>query len=179
MVCNRCIEAVQEEFNNLNLNISKISLGHVLLASDIDSRQLNDLASRLEARGFEILKDKNSQLIEQIKNLVIDQIYSETNLNINYSDYLEKNIGKDYSGLSSLFSSVEGITIERFVILQKIERIKELLTYDELTLSEISYRLGYSSVQHLSSQFKKNTGMTPSEFKKTFPNNRKPIDHAV
>ncbi len=175
MVCNRCIEAVEKELSDLNIDFENVELGRVEIESITDD-QKNKLSDRLINRGFELLEDKTSKTIERIKTLIIQSIHNDNAMSSKYSDYLEKEIGKEYSSISSLFSSVEGITIERFIILQKIERIKELITYDQLSLSEISYKLGYSSVQHLSNQFKKNTGMTPSEFKKQHANLRKPID---
>ncbi len=170
MVCNRCIEAVKEEFHKLQIPVQEIRLGEVVLGESIDDHQKDQIKLCLKSRGFEVLEDKNGQLIEQVKSLIVNQIHhSKQPLSTNFSTYIEQEIGKDYHSLSSLFSSVEGITIERYVILQRIEKIKELLTYDELNLSQIAHRLGYSSVQHLSNQFKKNTGMTPSEFKKLQP----------
>ncbi|MDA0194036.1 MAG: AraC family transcriptional regulator [Bacteroidetes bacterium] len=177
MVCQRCIEAVEEEFNLAQIPIKSIQLGMVNLESEISDEQKSSIRDALKKRGFELLEQKNSQFIEQIKNLLLKQIlYQKEPLNVNYSTYLEQEIGKNYHSLSTLFSSVEGITIERFIILQKLERVKELLIYDELSLSKIAYKLNYSSVQHLSNQFKKSIGMTPSQFKKTQANMRKPLD---
>lgn len=167
MVCNRCIEAVWEEFEKSGFTVSKIRLGEVDVESPLDSEKKDQISKALIQRGFELLEDKNAQIIEGIKSLIVAQIHhAQGTLHTNYSTYLEREIGKDYNSLSSLFSSVEGVTIERYIILQKLEKIKELLVYDEFNLSQIANRLGYSSVQHLSNQFKKNTGMTPSEFKK-------------
>ena len=178
MVCNRCIEAVQEEFEKSGIAVSKIRLGEVDVVSPMDSEKKDQISKTLSQRGFELLEDKNGQIIESIKSLVVEQIHhADRALNTNYSTYLEREIGKDYSTLSGLFSSVEGVTIERYIILQKLEKIKELLIYDELNLSQIAHRLGYSSVQHLSNQFKKNTGMTPSAFKKLQNPNRKTLDN--
>ena len=177
MVCNRCIEAVREEFEKSGISVSKIRLGEVDVESQLDSEKKDQISKALSQRGFEVLEDKNGQIIESIKGLIVEQIHhTDQALNTNYSTYLEREIGKDYSTLSGLFSSVEGVTIERYIILQKLEKIKELLIYNELNLSQISRRLGYSSVQHLSSQFKKNTGMTPSEFKKLQTPKRQGLD---
>lgn len=178
MVCDRCIKVVGEELEKLGLEVLQVDLGKVKLEKEIQPEQLQSIKNLLLKNGFELIVGKNSQLIEQIKTLIIQLIHRDRSntLNINYSQYLAENIGKDYSYLSNLFSSVENITIEKYIILQKIERVKELLVYDEQTLSEIAYLLGYSSVQHLSSQFKKVTGLTPSHFKKIKNLKRKPLD---
>ncbi len=176
MVCDRCIEAVKEEFEQNGISVIKIKLGEVELESALDNTK-HQISQALSKRGFELLEDKNGQIIEGIKSLIVEQVhYKDQPLTTNYSTYLEREIGKDYSILSGLFSSIEGITIERYIILQKLEKIKELLIYDELNLSQIARQLGYSSVQHLSNQFKKNTGMTPSEFKKLQNPTRQGLD---
>ncbi len=132
----------------------------------------------LEAQGFELLEDKNAALIERVKTLIIEMIhYSDSPPKTKYSVYIAENVHHDRNHLSNLFSSVTGITIEKFIIAQKIERIKELLYYDELTLSEISFQLGYSSVAHLSNQFKKVTGMSPTEFKNLKNPQRNPLNN--
>lgn len=177
MVCNRCIQVVKEELSLLGIEVQDIQLGEVRLAQPISAHKLNEVREVFAKRGFEILEDSNSKLIEQIKTAIIDLVHNpEIVINQNVSDYLEELIGKDYSYLSNLFSSVENITIERYLILQKVEKIKELLVYDELTLSEISYKMNYSSVQYLSGQFRKVTGMSPSEFKKLTKKERLPLD---
>lgn len=178
MVCNRCIKVVKEELEKLELHIQHIELGRVEVSSELLPDKLQQLRKVLEENGFELVDDKKSQLIDRIKTLIIEKVhYSESSYDsMNSSDYLAKELGYDYSYLSKLFSSVEGITIEKFIINQKIEKVKELLVYGELTLNEISYQLGYSSVQHLSNQFKKVTGLTPSHFKKLKENKRKPLD---
>ena len=178
MVCPRCIKAVKEEFEKLNIPVSHIELGKVFTQAAPTEKQIPLLKKALEENGFELIDDKKSQLIAQIKALVIDKIHHSTEGSevVNSSDYIAGNIGYDYSYQSHLFSSVEGITIEKYIINQKIEKVKELLVYDELTLNEISYQLAYSSVQHLSNQFKKVTGLTPSQFKKLGGSKRKSLD---
>jgi len=177
MVCQRCVEAVQEEFNRANIPVKSIQLGEVTLQSEINDHQKLAISDSLQKRGFELLESRNSKYIEQIKSLLINAIhYPDKPIHVNYSTYLEKEIGKDYHSLSSLFSSVEGVTIERFIILQKLEKVKELIIDDELSLSQIANKLEYSSVQHLSNQFKKTILLTPSEFKKAQSNQRSPLD---
>lgn len=179
MVCQRCILAVKAEFEKLGLLPLHIALGEVSLAEDkLSDNQLAQLDQSLIALGFERIDDKKSRLIAQLKALVIQHIHQVdvVDLKVNWSDLLSEHLHYDYNYISGLFSSVEGITIEQYIIKQKIERAKELLVYDELTLSEIADKLGYSSVAHLSSQFKKNTGFTPSVFKKYHTSSRNPID---
>lgn len=177
MVCSRCIKVVSEELNRLGIGYNSVQLGEVELASPVSHELLEKLRSTLLENGFELIDDSRTKLIEEIKTLVIKSIYESSKPEeINYSDYLSKATGKPYTVLSSLFSSVENTTIEKFIISQKIERAKELLVYGELTLSEIAYRLGYSSSQHLSNQFKKITGFTPSYFKQLKEQKRRFID---
>lgn len=178
MVCNRCIKVVKDEFEKLNLEIEAIELGKVSISSQLNDSELSEIKNVLDKNGFELIDDKKSKIIDRIKTLVIEITHykKEVSASINISDFISKEIGYDYSYLSNLFSSVEGITIEKYIINQKIEKVKELLVYDELTLNEIAFQLGYSSVQHLSNQFKKITGLTPSHFKKLKENKRKPLD---
>jgi AraC-like DNA-binding protein len=179
MVCNRCIQVVNYELTSLGLKIKKISLGEVQLFNSIPPEVLEKLKTRLHLNGFELIEDKKAKLINQIKGIIINSIYNDGNKSadgLNYSELIEQKLKVDYHYLSSLFSSLESITIEHYIILQKIERVKELLKYGELTLSEIAYKLDYSSVQHLSAQFKKVTGFSASEFKKLTENFRKPLD---
>ena len=178
MVCNRCIKVVAEELTKLGMSIKKIELGMVEIASQPESVSIDKISEVLKKSGFELIDDKKSQLIGQIKTIVIEFIHynKEKAEHINFSDFLSKEVGYDYSYLSNLFSSVEGTTIEKYIINQKIEKVKELLVYDELSLNEIAYEIGYSSVQHLSNQFKKITGLSPSHFKKIKENWRKPLD---
>ena len=167
MVCPRCIDTVRGIFNDLKIEINSIQLGEVITPQVISKEQKEQLEKRLSERGFEVLEDNKSKLIGKIKSVVINTIhYSKEPLNINFSTLLAGQLHHDYSYLSRLFSSVEGITIEKFILSQKIEKVKELLFYDELSLSEIAFQMNYSSVAHLSSQFKKETGMTTTEFKK-------------
>lgn len=178
MVCNRCIKVVKDEFEKLDLKIETIELGKVCISSQLNEAKLSEIREMLDENGFELIDDKKSKLIDRIKTLVINMIHyqKEVSVSINSSDFISREIGYDYSYLSNLFSSVEGITIEKYIINQKIEKVKELLFYNELTLNEIAIQLGYSSVQHLSNQFKKITGFTPSHFKKLKENKRKPLD---
>ena len=178
MVCNRCIKVVNEELNKLGFKILSIELGRVEIKNKLDKSGIDIIRKMLTDNGFELIDDKKSKLIDNIKTNIIELIYhqKEKAEHVNISDFLSKEIGYDYSYLSNSFSSVEGITIEKYIINQKIEKVKELLVYDELSLNEISYQLGYSSVQHLSNQFKKITGLPPSHFKKVKENKRKPLD---
>ncbi len=178
MVCNRCIKVVKDEFVKLDLKIEEIELGKVSISKQLSDGEIEEVRKVLEENGFELIDDKKSQLIDNIKTLIIEKIHHANDVleSINSSEYIAREIGYDYSYLSNLFSSVEGVTIEKYIINQKIEKAKELLVYNELTLNEISYQLGYSSVQHLSTQFKKITGLTPSHFKKLKENKRKPLD---
>ncbi len=179
MVCPRCIRVVREELENLNVTITSIILGEVETSQTKAMLPLEKISEMLENNGFELIEDTKSKIIEDIKNEIIASIqqYEKVDLEtVNFSTLLSTKTGKDYNYLSSLFSNTEGITIEHYIILQKIEKAKEFLKYKELTLSQIAYRLGYSSVQHLSRQFKNVTGMTASQFKNTQSNLRKTID---
>ncbi len=178
MVCNRCIKVVNDEFEKLNLPIISIELGVVEVDNELSDMQLLEVKKVLQDNGFELIDDKKGQLIDSIKTLVIERIHHNENVEetVNSSDYLSSTLGYDYSYLSKLFSSVEGHTIEQYIIRQKIERAKELMVYNELSLKEIAWQLGYSSVQHLSNQFKKITGLTPSHFRQLKDNKRKPLD---
>lgn len=178
MVCNRCIRVIEEEFEKLGLEIKNISLGEVKIENQLTNDMIDKIRTVLSANGFELIEDRRTKTIEQIKILILDLIRDEEKIEgkINISDYLSYKMNADYHYLSTLFSSVENITIEHYFILQKIERAKELLKYGELTLSEIAFRLGYSSVAHLSAQFKKVTGMNANQFKSLTENTRKPLD---
>ncbi len=178
MVCNRCVKVVSDEIYELGFQIKDIELGKVELTTIPNEVELGAIKQVLLENGFELIDDKKSRIIEAIKTIVIELVHhnKENTEPINTSDFIAREIGMDYSYLSNLFSAVEGTTIEKFLILQKIEKVKELLVYNELSLNEISYMLGYSSVQHLSNQFKKITGLSPSHFKKIKDNKRKPLD---
>ncbi len=177
MVCNRCIMVVQNEFDKLGLKINNITLGEVTLDRELDDNRKNAIKSALESLGFELIDDKKSRLIEKIKTTIIDLVHNQDNeSNENLSDLLSKEVNQDYNYLSNLFSDIEGTTIEKYFIAQKIEKVKELLVYDELSLSEIAFCLNYSSVAYLSNQFKKVTGLTPSHFKQIKEDKRKPLD---
>lgn len=178
MVCNRCIKSVESIFRQAGLEPASIELGKVVLINDADEKQLQGIRKNLEAEGFDLLDNSKSKLVDDIRQLIINLVhYGELDeMNQNLSSYLSDKLHKDYNYLSNVFSSAENYTIEHFFILQKIERIKEWLVYDELTLSEMAFRLGYSSVAHLSSQFKKVTGFTPSQFKKLKDHHRNPLD---
>ena len=177
MVCNRCIIIVKSTFKDLGLHPLKVELGEVELQENNISSLKKLLIQELQSFGFELLDNKKTKTIEKVKNLITDLIQNKNNnLNTNLSDYLTREIYQDYNSLSNLFSEVEGITIEKYYILQKIEKVKELLVYNELTLSEIAFQLNYSSVSYLSNQFKKVTGLTPSHFKKLRTIKRKPLE---
>ena len=177
MVCDRCIMVVKQELDKLQLTANFIVLGEVQLSKELTKKQLAQLKQNLADLGFELLDDSRKRLIEKIKNIIIDQVHhSSIDEQYNFSEILSKKLMKDYSYLSRLFSDVECITIEKYIINQKIEKVKELIIYNEMTLSEIAYQLGYSSVAYLSAQFKKVTGLTPSHFKKVGGIRRKPID---
>lgn len=166
MVCGRCKLIVKTELEKLGFSLKSIELGEVETIDNINATQKKQIAELLLSFGFELIDDKRGKTIEQIKNLIRELVHQKDNeLAMNLSDYLRQKFNTDYSSLSNLFSDVEGITIEKYFILQKIERVKELLMYDEMSLSEIAYTLNYSSVAYLSNQFKKITGLTPSHFK--------------
>jgi YesN/AraC family two-component response regulator len=181
MVCNRCVTAVSQVLEEVGLHPQKVSLGEVVLEGDsIHPETLHQLDESLKSIGFERIDDRKARLIEGVKNKIIRMIHHSDHVDrkYNWSKILADEMHYEYNYLSNLFSSVEGITLEQYIIRQKIEKAKELLFYDELTLSEIANRLGYSSVAHLSGQFKKITGMTPSDLKKShaLEKVRKPID---
>ncbi|MHC5310269.1 helix-turn-helix domain-containing protein [Myroides sp. LJL116] len=177
MVCNRCIMVVEDQMKALGIDIKDIKLGEVSIVDELSPKKKATLQSRLESLGFELLDDKKSRAIEQIKTIIIDLVHHQNSeIKTNLSEVLSKQLNHDYNYLSNLFSEVEGTTIEKYFIAQKIERVKELLVYDELTLSEIAIALNYSSVAYLSNQFKKVTGLTPSKFKQIKQDKRKPLD---
>jgi len=166
MVSLRCKMMVKEELTKLGLKYVLVDLGMVEILEDITEKQREQLKKNLLKSGLELLDNKKSILIEKIKNVITEMIhYSDELPEINYSDYISEKLGYDYTYLANTFSEVKGITIQQFIINRKIERVKELLLYDELNLTEISRKLHYSSVAHLSNQFKKVTGLAPSYYK--------------
>ncbi|HMI03974.1 MAG TPA: AraC family transcriptional regulator [Pedobacter sp.] len=178
MVCDRCIMIVDQQLNNFGFSVKDISLGKVEVEPEPDSAQLQDIGSALQVLGFELIDKEKDQLIEQVKNEVINLVhYSDLNeIKQSLMHIIADRLNREYTYLSRLFSDGEGITIERYIIQQKIEKVKELLEYGELNLNEISYKMGYSSSAHLSAQFKTITGMSPSKYKSATDQNRKPLD---
>ncbi len=168
---------VQNELDKLGIKATNIKLGEVTLKNELTSKERNALDEALVSLGFQVIDDKKSRIIEKIKNVIIDLVHhQDNNTKNNLSEVLSSELHHDYNYLSSLFSEVEGTTIEKYFIAQKIEKVKELLVYDELSLSEIAFQLNYSSVAYLSNQFKKVTGLTPSHFKQIKADKRKPLD---
>ena len=179
MVCDRCIRAVHRLLDLHQLSVATIQLGEVVLRLPATAEQLAALDAGLKEEGFERLEDYKGKLVTEIKNLLIQTIHYRdlSELRENFSGLIARSLDKDYHYLSGLFSEVENMTIEQFIILQKIEKVKELLVYGEKTLSDIAFDLGYSSVAHLSAQFKKVTGFTPTAFRKMKDHNRRiPLD---
>ena len=177
MVSNRCKMAVKEELKKLGLHFIVVDLGEVEIMEDITYEQKEKLKVGLLNSGLELMDDKRSVLIGKIKNVIVEMIHhSDESIKINFSIYLSDKLHHDYTYLANLFSEVQGITIEHFIINHKIERIKELIIYDELNITEIAWKMNYSSVAHLSNQFKKVTGLTPSHFKQMKNKRRSPIE---
>ena len=177
MVCIRCKMVVKDELTKLGLHYTSVELGEVDIHENILPAQLESFREGLSRSGLELMDDKKSVLIQKIKNVIVDLVhYSDEPLTVKFSEYLSQKLNHDYTYLANLFSEVQGTTIEKFFISHKIERVKELLVYDELNLTEIAYKMHYSSVAHLSTQFKKVTGLTPSHFKKIATEKRKAID---
>lgn len=176
MVCPRCIEAVTKVFTREGINPVSVALGQVETEDELSPEKIDSLHVKLEAAGFEFVEDSRKQLVEKIKAIIIKHIHYNGEKGTVLSEQLSTDLHRDYSGLSKMFSAMEGITIEQYVILQKTERVKELLLYNQLTLSEIAYQMGYSSVAHLSAQFRKSTGITPTEFRRQGASLRKPLD---
>ena len=178
MVCPRCIMVIKNELTNLNVVPELIKLGELDLLEELSEDQLMLLKSQLASHGFEVIFDRKAMLVEKVKNTIIELIHSYDTVDIKQkiSSIISEKLNVDYNHLSSMFSSTQGITIEKYIILQRIERAKELLVYNELSLSEIAYKLGYTNVQHLSTQFKKVTGLTPSHFKTIKKNTRRARD---
>jgi len=177
MVCQRCVMTVENVLRNLNISFNKVSLGEVEFSKKPAHAELNNIQIALNHLGFELIDTRKNKIIEDIKQAVMQYLaLGMDSQNLKLSSFITNKIPYDYSYLSDLFSSIEGKTIEQFFILQRIEKVKELLVYDQLSLTEISYQTGFSSVHHLSSQFKKVTGLTPSHFKKIGADKRKSLD---
>ena len=177
MVSNRCKLAVKEELTKLKLHFMVVELGEVEIMENISMAQRQLLKIGLLDSGLELMDDRKSMLIEKIKNVIIEMVHHlQEPIKINFSDYLSQKLDHDYTYLSNLFSEVQGTTIEQFIISHKTERIKELIIYGELNITEIAWKMNYSSVAHLSSQFKKSTGLSPSHFKKLKDKRRNPIE---
>jgi len=177
MVCSRCKMVVKSELEKLKLQLLTVDLGEVETVVAISETKKNEIAEHLKGFGFELIDDKKSRLIDKIKTLIIDLVHHQNSpLNTNLSSYLSDQLLQDYSALSNLFSEVEDTTIEKYFINQKIEKVKELLLYDELTISEIAFQMNYSSVAYLSNQFKKITGFSPSHYKQLKDKKRRQIE---
>jgi len=177
MVCQRCILTVEDILNDLKIPYHQVVLGEVDLAQKLSENELKEIGGQLNKVGFELIEKRVNKIIEDIKRAVIEYLnLGMDNENLKLSSFIVKKIPYDYSYLSDLFSTIEGKTIEQFFILTRIEKVKELLVYDQLSLTEISYQTGFSSVHHLSAQFKKVTGLTPSHFKRIAADKRKYLD---
>ncbi len=177
MVSNRCKMAVKEELRKLGLHFIVVDLGEVEIMENISLEQRELLKIALHSSGLELMDDKRAILIEKIKNVVIEMVHhNDEIIKVNFSDYLSEKLNHDYTYLANLFSEVQGTTIEQFVISHKIERIKEFIIYDELNITEIADKMNYSSVAHLSNQFKKVTGLSPTHFKQLKNKRRSPIE---
>lgn len=177
MVSLRCKMMVKEELKKLGLHFIFVNLGEVEIMEDLSEEKRVELKNALLQSGLELMDDKRAILIEKIKNLIIEMIhYSDEMIKVNLSDYLSEKLNHDYTYLANLFSEVQGTTIEHFMISHKVERIKELIIYDEMNISEIAWKMNYSSVAHLSNQFKKVTGLSPSHFKQLKEKRRIPIE---
>lgn len=183
MVCPRCITTVQKLMKKNGLKPISITLGTALLLEEPDQATLDELDKSLQASGFKLIDDRKSRILEKIKTLIIQNIHhtDQFDLSLNWSSYLSEELGYEYKYLSGLFSTTAGITLEQYIIRQKMEKVKEFLIYDELSVKEIAFRLGYSSMAHLSSQFKKIIGLTPTAFKKTVKSHlsRKSLDDLI
>jgi len=177
MVSARCKTAVKEELKKLGLHFILVELGEVDIMEDLSAEERQMVKNALVALGFELMDDKRSVLIQKIKNIIIEMVHhADEIIKIKFSDYLGSRLNHDYAYLAKLFSEVQGTTIGNFIIAHKIERIKELIIYDELSIKEIAWKMNYSSVAHLSNQFKKVTGLSPSHFKQLKDKRRKPIE---
>lgn len=178
MVCNRCKMVVKAELEKFGLHVVSVDLGEVDVSEALDKIQQQQLNDNLAVFGFELLDDKKSRLIEKVKNRIVELVHTNDNqLKTNLSEYIASHIGQDYNYISTVYSQHESTTIEQYYTLQRIERVKELIVYDELNLNEIADRLNYSSASHLTKQFKKVTGLTPSHFKSLKQNKRQPLEN--
>jgi AraC-like DNA-binding protein len=178
MVTLRCKMVVQSELEKLQIPVTRVDLGEASIGDHVTGEQLKQLGEALRKTGLELMDDKKSILVEKIKAVIIEMVhYNDDQIKINLSDYLSEKLNHNYTYLANLFSEVKGTTIEHFYLAHKIEKVKELLVYDELSLTEIAYRLNYSSVAHLSNQFKKMTGLTPSHFKQLKRKRRSNLDN--
>ncbi len=181
MVCDRCILIVRQQLEGLNFKVSSITLGKVEILPEPDDLQLEHIGSAFQLLGFELIDKQKDKLVEQVKTKIIELVhYSDlSSLNQSIMNLIAEDLNKDYSYLSRLFSDLAGITIEKYIIQQKIEKVKELLEYGELNLNEISYKMGYSSSAHLSTQFKTITGVSPRQYKTNSGNQRTPLDQVI
>jgi AraC-like DNA-binding protein len=179
MVCDRCQMIVRQQLENLGFTVSRVALGQAEITPDPDEEQLERIGAALKVPGFELINKEADKTVEAIKNVVIELVHHSdlSEMSGSWSDSIAGYLGKDYAHLSRLFSNAQDTTIERFIIQQKVERIKELLEYGEFNLNEIAYQMGYSSSAHLSTQFKSVTGLTPSQFKSSAGKQRKALDH--
>jgi len=176
MVCHRCILTVENILKKHQVPYSKVSLGEVELLRDLNSTEVKSIEAELKQVGFELITGRANKIVEDIKQLVMEYINLGDDKKSKLSSFITAKIHYDYSYMSDLFSSIEGITIEQYLILQRIEKVKELLVYDQLSLTEIAFQVGFSSVHHLSAQFKKITGLTPTHFKKVGMEKRRALD---
>ncbi len=178
MVCPRCIEAVQSILTDENLEIESVELGKAVVNNELSEEIRNKLNWILKERGFELLTNRNQKIIDKIKSIIIKIIHHSGEIpeHLNFSEVISQKLNSDYKHLSSIFSSCEGLTIEKFVILQKIERVRELISYGDMNFSEIAVHMGYSSVSHMTAQFKNQTGITPSQYAKLDKKERSTLD---
>ena len=177
MVSARCKSAVKDVLTKLNLHFIMVDLGEIDIMETLTPLQRTELKSKLQKSGLELMDDKRAILIEKIKNAVVEMVHhADEMIKVNFSDYLGEKLNHDYTYLANLFSETQGTTIEQFVISHKVERIKELIIYGELNITEIAWKMNYSSVAHLSNQFKKVTGLTPTHFKQLKDKRRQPLE---
>jgi AraC-like DNA-binding protein len=177
MLTRRCQTAVKAILKNLGLHYIMVDLGEVDIMEELTAEQREQVRSELQQSGLELLDDKRTILIEKVKSIIIDMVHNSNEpVKTNFSDYLSQKLNYDYTYLANLFTEVQGTTIQQFVIFHKVERIKELIMYDELNITEIAFLMNYSSVAHLSNQFKKTTGLSPSQFRNFKSRKRNPIE---